>query len=59
MGSETTTFVEVDLLADRISQRAFEINKARGVTPWPEICDWRQAEREIRAEAGQPRKSQG
>ena len=46
-----------DGLADRICQRAFEINKARGISPWPDIRDWVQAEREVSAESGQPEKT--
>lgn len=56
--SETSTLGADEQLADRISQRAFEINKVRGIKPCPEIRDWVQAEREILAEAGQPAKTQ-
>jgi len=58
MYSETTTFAEADLLAERISQRAFEISKSRNMDSGPRIQDWLRAEREIRAEAGQPGKTQ-
>jgi hypothetical protein len=47
-----------DGLADRIYQRAYEINKAHSINPYPDIRDWVQAEREIRAESGQPEKTQ-
>ncbi len=40
-------------LAERISQRAYEIAERRGFSPGHELDDWLQAEREI--EAGTPR----
>ncbi len=40
-------------VAERISQRAYEIAEQRGFEPGHEVEDWLQAEREI--EAGRPR----
>jgi hypothetical protein len=40
-------------VAERISQRAYEIAEQRGFEPGHEVEDWLQAEQEI--EAGQPR----
>lgn len=40
-------------LAERITQRAYEIAERRGFSPGHELDDWLQAEREI--EAGAPR----
>lgn len=58
MDTGTAPFDEDEILAERIRHRAFEINKVRGLSPWPDFRDWRQAERDIRAEAGQPGKTQ-
>lgn len=40
-------------LAERISQRAYEIAERRGFSPGQELDDWLAAEREV--EAGKPR----
>jgi hypothetical protein len=40
-------------LAERITQRAYQIAERRGFSPGHELDDWLQAEREI--EAGAPR----